>query len=74
MIKSFDETFRGWGGIDRHGREYGFEGFSIEAAQKKAADISAEMNNVRGILQINVSLEKMPNGNYAVHNRSTYET
>jgi len=70
----FDETYRGWGGVNDNGHEYGFEGYSLERAKQKVEIISAEMRRTRGILKVNVYCEPMPNGNYCVRNRSTYES
>ena len=74
MIKQYDETYRGWGGENDDGREYGYEGYSLERAKQKVEIISAEMRRTNGIQKVNVFIEPMANGNYCVRNRSTYDS
>ena len=73
-LKSFNETFSGWGTETRNGGVAGLQGYSYAEAEKVAERVRHYMSEVRGIVDIKVSIKPMANGNYQVVNTSTYET
>lgn len=74
MIKQFDEKYSGWGTETNGGGVAGLNGYSKERAEEVAREVRANMQNTRGIKEIIVNVIPMSNGNYQVHNTSTYET
>ena len=73
-LKHFNERFSGWGGENRDGSRFGFEGYDLDAARRTQANVIANMTGTRGIKDIKVTLEPLGNGKYAVVNTSTYES
>lgn len=74
MIKKFDEVFCGWGTETIGGGIVGFEGYPLQEAERLANKIRAEMALSSKVIEIDVKVELMANGNYRVVNRSSYKS
>lgn len=74
MIKQLKDSYRGWGGVDKHGKEYGFQGYPEKTANE-IAETLRETHRTKGpFTEIDVTIEKMPNGNFAVIDHSKYKS
>lgn len=71
-VKSFNETFSGWGTETRGGSVAGLEGYSYTEAASVATRVRENMRATRGIIDIIVNIEPMGNGKFKVVNTSTY--
>ena len=71
-VKSFNETYSGWGTETRNGGVAGFEGYTYAEAANVATNVRENMRATRGIIDIKVSIEPMGNGKFQVVNKSTY--
>ena len=74
MIKRFDEVYCGWGTETIGGGIAGFEGYTRENAERVANRVREEMSASRKVIEIDVKVEQMANGNHRVVNRSSYES
>ena len=74
MLKRLNDEYSGYGGEERNGKKYGFEGYTEDRAQSIANDLIISHQTKGHYLNIDVKVVPMDNGNFKVVDRSTYES